>query len=638
MVVGDKIIYRHTLNQNLNLFGFRLHNFNAEVVRDAASFTISGGRITVLESGRYIIRSNSDWDSALNNRINRVLATFLNGSEIVDGRSAAYSRTTTDDKGFMSTFVILDLVAGDIIDVRSIRLSTVVGAHNLRTDSSISIYQIDNSDPMFKAHVQTGDLTDYASAAYDGVYANAEPWDTEDVKDSGYTFTAPSTDVTLDAVGFYLVAVSFRIDHVAGGGIRSAYGCRVTVGGVAQKTSYGYTYQRGSITGNTRGCLNVMALVQSTAINQVLNFQIQNLTTGTLRLNPIMRVLNGGNGITIVKVPDGVAKMIISDAGGAEELNPAASTNLNHDTNDLVETGFTHAVNGDVGLDNNGDDYLLGACYFGTNVNSGARSTHKADWRDVDNAVFLNSGRFGSYRRGNQGNHDTGPVGGNGTAIIHDVTDSKDLWRLQIIREGSTPTVPSIANQNAMWGLDLSQWVVVSTTPIGRTWNVRHDISEFVNRTWNVRHDISEFISRTWNLRHDISQLVDRIWNIRHDILALAEGGQAGGTAKPIGISLDKKLQRVSSQVLLKGSCIAELETPFRVLARLCNSIPILIQITGKFKVKFERLYSSRMSYKAELDQALNSQVTFQHIESVPVRIKAKKDFTKLIKLLRASI
>lgn len=59
----------------------------------------------------------------------------------------------------------------------------------------------------------------------------------------------------------------------------------------------------------------------------------------------------------------------------------------------------------------------------------------------------------------------------------------------------------------------------VSTTPVNRTWNVRHDLIQFTNRTWNVRHDVSQFVNRTWNVRADILNFVNRTWNVRHDLI-----------------------------------------------------------------------------------------------------------------------
>jgi len=60
-------------------------------------------------------------------------------------------------------------------------------------------------------------------------------------------------------------------------------------------------------------------------------------------------------------------------------------------------------------------------------------------------------------------------------------------------------------------------------TPIGRTFNVRHDVAQLVGRDFNLRHDLAQLIGRSFNVRHDISQFVNRTFNIRHDISILVE-------------------------------------------------------------------------------------------------------------------
>lgn len=69
---------------------------------------------------------------------------------------------------------------------------------------------------------------------------------------------------------------------------------------------------------------------------------------------------------------------------------------------------------------------------------------------------------------------------------------------------------------NQIWNIrsDISQF-------INNTWNIRHDISQFVNQTWNIRHDVSQFVNNIWNIRHDIFNFVNQVWNLRHDIISV---------------------------------------------------------------------------------------------------------------------
>ncbi len=69
-------------------------------------------------------------------------------------------------------------------------------------------------------------------------------------------------------------------------------------------------------------------------------------------------------------------------------------------------------------------------------------------------------------------------------------------------------TITWTTNDSNAWGVGWVAWEGFSAILVGRTWDIRHDISDFVNQTFNIRHDIAELIGRTWNIRHDIAAFV----------------------------------------------------------------------------------------------------------------------------------
>jgi len=84
----------------------------------------------------------------------------------------------------------------------------------------------------------------------------------------------------------------------------------------------------------------------------------------------------------------------------------------------------------------------------------------------------------------------------------------------------STPDIiwdPNTATADFLGYLAFESDVIL----VNQTFNVRHDISQFVNQTFNVRHDVKVLVNQTFNVRHDILVLAGRTWTLRHDIIGI---------------------------------------------------------------------------------------------------------------------
>ena len=112
-----------TLTENINVtFANRVVvRFDNEVSKDSIythSNSTNPGRVTVTDSGFFMINATINYDNGGNNRISPRASLFKNGTEISETRASSYSRGTSyGDEKVIQINTVLELAANDYLEV-----------------------------------------------------------------------------------------------------------------------------------------------------------------------------------------------------------------------------------------------------------------------------------------------------------------------------------------------------------------------------------------------------------------------------------------------------------------------------------------------------------------------------------------
>ncbi len=469
MVTNSKILFTQTLTPSIDSAAAQIIDFNNQIVIDSNSYSEAAGRVTVTEPGRYIVLYDVSWLSTFNGRESFMTEFFINGVVSKYGRKIGYCRNLFNDIGYnWGIAVFNNLAANDIIDVRITRVGGADGeAVNLRATGAMAVYQIPDTDDMLELSTATSDLTNY-NAGVDDVFADYAEWDTQDLIDTDafeHSLVITPASIILKPIGNYLVIYTLQFDNTNNNSNRNALEARLTVAGAAYPYGREFQMTRGNVTSDEtlEGAMCAAAIVTTTAINTDVRIQIAKEGEGAQSGAPTMNSVADKMAIQIIKLPDEVDIMRIRDVAGGEELNPGVATTLDQDTNDTLDTGFTHTVNGDIGLPTlKNPDILMGASTRGkrTDEASNVITDFFHTWRDVDNALDLNYGIAGVFVRGNQGASLLFTSAKASNILIHDVDETKNLWRLRADRATNNDiSQPQTPDLQGIWAINLSTWM-----------------------------------------------------------------------------------------------------------------------------------------------------------------------------------
>ena len=118
------------------------------ITSDASDFSISSGQITVVNAGTYFVSYSLDGDqSSGNNRVIVDAEVQLNGVGVTGSQSALYSRNTADGDFTCVGSCIVEITAGQIVDVEAKKDNSSITTNIERGTSSISIFSPSGSGP-----------------------------------------------------------------------------------------------------------------------------------------------------------------------------------------------------------------------------------------------------------------------------------------------------------------------------------------------------------------------------------------------------------------------------------------------------------------------------------------------------------
>ena len=118
------------------------------ITSDASDFSVSSGQITVVNAGTYFVSYSLDGDqSSGNNRVIVDAEVQLNGVGVTGSQSALYSRNTADGDFTCVGSCIIEITAGQIVDVEAKKDNSSITTNIERGTSSISIFSLSGSGP-----------------------------------------------------------------------------------------------------------------------------------------------------------------------------------------------------------------------------------------------------------------------------------------------------------------------------------------------------------------------------------------------------------------------------------------------------------------------------------------------------------
>jgi len=256
-----------------------------------------------------------------------------NGAVVSTGRCAAsYIQNSSGqiESSNSCTFFLSGLVASDEIDATVIQ-SGGVGTITVQDEASMVMEYIAPSRTIFYANAtQTtnstnfNDTTDYPVA-----------W-THSVQDTGFTHTNNTGNITIAAIGTYLIHVSIPISG-AGGTKVEGY---VRLDGV---TVTGGTFRQGALIGQSESSLSWSGVVQTTSANQVLTIE-----AGDLELAGIATIAAGYEASVYIEKLSSTTGIYFANGtqlanGGT--FNSVAASAIKWTTDDIIDTDYyTHST------------------------------------------------------------------------------------------------------------------------------------------------------------------------------------------------------------------------------------------------------------------------------------------------------
>ena len=118
------------------------------ITSDASDFSVSNGLITVVNAGTYFVSYSLDGDqSSGNNRVIVDAEVQLDGTGVTGSQSALYSRNTNEGDFTCVGSCIIEITAGQIVDVEAKKDNGGVTTSIERGTSSIEIFSLSGSGP-----------------------------------------------------------------------------------------------------------------------------------------------------------------------------------------------------------------------------------------------------------------------------------------------------------------------------------------------------------------------------------------------------------------------------------------------------------------------------------------------------------
>jgi len=400
------------------LFGPTLtHDFDTGVlVEGSYELNPSGGDATqiALSAGRHLVMYDARFDAAAGTTRAEILTNLtLAGAELAIGRSQGYIRRQSGaNETVMSGGGIITVANDDdILTLQSRRsddnsMTTVVPAR-FANGTAIQLLKLDDNWDFLsvqRSSNQAGTVgTGGVDVAYDQIAASSS-------LGTAFSFTAGTSDVTLNEAGLYLVFANTRIEKADANNARTNYQQRLTLDGVEVEGSKTTTYLRGEGNGEDAqsGVAAIGTLVSATP-GQILNVEL------TLEPGGAASTIQGNEtALTIVKLPL-TAKSISLVHGASQEVNNAATTPIIFDTLNGGSSAFSHTSGTSQVTVNATDDYLFfGSIFTQSDIanDNHSRVVPLQGWQIDGAGGQIARGRGAAYNRDNGNARLSGSWGG----------------------------------------------------------------------------------------------------------------------------------------------------------------------------------------------------------------------------------
>ena len=400
------------------LFGPTLtHDFDTGVlVEGSYELNPSGLNATqiALSAGRHLVMYDARFDAAAGTTRAEILTNLtLAGAELAIGRSQGYIRRQSGaNETVMSGGGIITVANDDdILTLQSRRSDdnsvTTVVPTRFANGTAIQLLKLDDNWDFLsvqRSSNQAGTVgTAGVDVAYDQIAASSS-------LGTAFSFTAGTSDVTLNEAGLYLVFANTRIEKADANNARTNYQQRLTLDGVEVEGSKTTTYLRGEGNGEDAqsGVAAIGTLVLATP-GQILNVEL------TLEPGGAASTIQGNEtALTIVKLPL-TAKSISLVHGASQEVNNAATTPIIFDTLNGGSSAFSHTSGTSQVTVNATDDYLFFGSIFTSSdtVNDNhSRVVPLQGWQIDGAGGQIARGRGAAYNRDNGNARLSGSWGG----------------------------------------------------------------------------------------------------------------------------------------------------------------------------------------------------------------------------------
>ena len=394
------------------------HDFDTGVlVEGSYELNPSGGDATqiALSAGRHLVMYDARFDAAAGTTRAEILTNLtLAGAELAIGRSQGYIRRQSGaNETVMSGGGIITVANDDdILTLQSRRsddnsVTTVVPAR-FANGTAIQLLKLDDNWDFLsvqRSSNQAGTVgTAGVDVAYDQIAASSS-------LGTAFSFTAGTSEVTLNEAGLYLVFANTRVEKGDNNNTRTNYQQRLTLDGAEVEGSKTTTYLRGEGNGEDAqsGVAAIGTLVSATP-GQILNVELKMESGGAAST-----IQGNETALTIVKLPF-TAKSISLVHGASQEVNNAATTPIIFDTLNGVSSAFSHTSGTSQVTVNATDDYLFfGSIFTSSDTATNDNHIRVVPWQgwQIDGAGGqIARGRGAAYNRDNGGSRTSGSWGG----------------------------------------------------------------------------------------------------------------------------------------------------------------------------------------------------------------------------------
>lgn len=428
-----------------------VHDFDTSAVD--ATYELTAPTTLALSSGRHLVIYSTRFDkSAGTNRAEFISNLTLAGTQLQAGTSQGFIRRTGgSDETVMSGGAIINVTADDDIITLETRRSDTNTDTNLPARepnyTSMQLLRLDDSWPYLNLQRSTNQA---GTVGTGGANVTFETDNSAGTHGSAFSYTAGSSDITLNETGLYLVFANTKLEKTAGNGTRTNYFQTLTLDNSEIAGSKTTTYLRGNANGeNAQSGVAAVGRIVSATAGQVLRVRVEMESGGSAST-----IQGNGTAITAVKLPVSAKYAELTDTTNQNVLNTAATAIAFNTQVSPANSTFTHSGGSTLTANNAGDYLFFGGLFTQSDsVNDNHdRVIPITRWRQ-NSSTLLDRGQGGAYNRDSDGNRTSGSW--NSTLITLGAGDT-----VEMTSENIGTASASFPNTPFMQGLELASLIV----------------------------------------------------------------------------------------------------------------------------------------------------------------------------------